>query len=386
MKRFFQSHTVTTGLAIFSMFFGAGNLMFPIKLGQIAGNQTIYAISGLLITAVLLPLLGLVSIILFNGSYNSFFNRMGKVPASIAIFFCMLIIGPLVAMPRIVTLSHIMIAPFIGDISLPIFTLLFLGLTFLGTYKESRILDLLGYVISPALLISLAIIIVKGFWFAQTTTSTNLTPSGAFLEGLTTGYMTLDVLGAIFFSSVVLNILKKNIASNNHSTSAFALTSLYAGLIATTILAFIYIAMSYLGAYYGTDLMNINEGQIFSVVSSRILGANAAIIIAIAVLMACYSTIVALAAVFSEYIQKTILRNRISFPVALFATLLLTAITSNLGLSSILTLSKPIILITYPSLIVLTLMNIGYKLFDIKILKPIIFITLLLSIAGYFFW
>lgn len=143
--------------------------------------------------------------------------------------------------------------------------------------------------------------------------------------------------------------------------------------------------MSYLGVYYGHNLNNINEGQIFSEVSFRILGPYAAIIIAIAVLMACYSTIVALAAVFAEYIQKTMSNNRISYGAALIGTLLATAITSNLGLTSILQLSAPIIEIGYPILIVLTIMNIAYKLFDIKIIKPIMLVTLLLSLAGYFF-
>lgn len=234
MKRFLQSYTFTTGLAIFSMFFGAGNLMFPIKIGLMAGCNNIFAIAGFLLTAVCLPLLGLVAIVLFNGDYTAFFNRMGKIPGSIAIFCCMLIIGPLIAMPRIVTLSHIMISPFIGEMNLQLFTLIFLGLTFLGTYKESRILDLLGYVISPALIISLSIIITKGFWLAQSPTEAQFPPLQTFWEGLTTGYMTLDVLGAIFFSSVVLTILKKNLSkSPTQSSSAFALTSLNAGLIAT---------------------------------------------------------------------------------------------------------------------------------------------------------
>jgi len=212
MKRFFQSQTIATGLAIFSMFFGAGNLIFPLKVGLLAGEKNIWAISGFLLTGVLLPLLGLLAIILFNGDYKAFFYRLGRIPGATFILFCMLIIGPLVAMPRIVTLSHIMVAPFLGNISLPIFCLLFLGLTFLGTYKENRIINLLGYVISPLLLISLIIIIVKGLLVrSEMTTSLDVPGVTLFWESVKVGYNTLDLLGAIFFSSIVITILKENL-------------------------------------------------------------------------------------------------------------------------------------------------------------------------------
>ena len=156
MKRLFQSKSITVGLAIFSMFFGAGNLIFPLYVGLQSGNLNLWGVSGFIVTGVILPLLGLIAIILFNGDYNAFFNRIGKEPGFFLLLFCMLIIGPFVAMPRIVTLSHIMVAPFLANIPLVVFTILFLGCTYLGTYKESKIINLLGNYISPALLISLA--------------------------------------------------------------------------------------------------------------------------------------------------------------------------------------------------------------------------------------
>jgi len=161
MKKLFQSDILAIGLAIFSMFFGAGNLMYPIKVGINSGSKIFFGMSGFLITSIILPLLGLVAMILFEGNYKNFFGRLGKIPGTFLLTSCILIIGPLIGIPRIVTLSYTMMSPFIPNMSLYLFTLLFLGFTFICTYKESKIVNLLGKYISPALLISLLIIIVR---------------------------------------------------------------------------------------------------------------------------------------------------------------------------------------------------------------------------------
>ncbi len=385
MKRFFQSQTIATGLAIFSMFFGAGNLIYPLNVGFIAGAKNLCAISGFMVTGVLLPLLALIAIILFNGDYHEFFNRLGKIPGALFILFCMLIIGPLFAIPRIVTVAHIMIAPFIGNISLPIFTFLFLALTFLGTYKESRIINLLGNVISPLLLVSLIIIIVKGLLFrgemTQEITSSCL---ALFWESIKIGYKTLDMLGAIFFSSIVITILREKLKDQSEkSLKKLAIMGLKAGLLGVALLAIVYLGMSYLGVFHGAGLGHLNEGELFSALSFRILGSHGAIIIALAVLMACYSTIVALTAVVSEYVQKTIFINKINYIQALLIVLGIAAVVSNFGLSKILKFSGPYIDVCYPALIVLVFVNIAYKLFGFKPVKIPVLVTLLVSSLFY---
>ncbi len=384
MKRFFQSQTLTTGLAIFSMFFGAGNLIFPLRVGLLSGDQNLWGISGFIITGVILPLLGLIAIILFNGDYKAFFNRIGTIPGSLLLLYCMLIIGPFVGMSRIVTLSHIMTAPFLNNISLIIFSIIFLILTFLGTYKESKIINLLGNYISPALLVSLVIIIGKGLFFPGTATTATETGPQLFMDSLIIGYKTLDLLGAIFFSSIVLTLLKRTMPHNNESSlHKLAILGLKSGTIGVSLLALIYIGMSYLGVFHGQGLAHLNEGELFSAISFRVLGEYGAIIIAIAVLMACYSTIIALAVVFAEFLQKIVCNNKISYLVALIIALVATGVISNFGLSTILHYSGPIIDIGYPVLIVLMILNIAYKIFGFKPVKTPVAIAFILSIANY---
>src|SRR5205085_260873 len=116
------------------------------------------------------------------------------------------VIGPVIAMPRIVTLSYVMIEPFMPEMSLFLFSLLFITFTFFATYKESKIINLLGYFVSPALMISLSIIIFKGI-FTHTTPSQSLQSAfQSFAQSFTYGYQTLDVLAGILFGSIILTV------------------------------------------------------------------------------------------------------------------------------------------------------------------------------------
>lgn len=392
MKRFLTSPTVSLGLAIFSMFFGAGNLMYPLAVGMFSGNQTVIGMIGFLITTVLLPLLGLLAMILFDGNYVTFFGRLGKIPGQFLIGACIIIIGPLIAIPRIVTLSHTMIAPFIPfafmqEITLAssaVFALLFLGITFLATYKESKIVSLLGNIISPLLLLSLIIIIAKGL-INGGTVATNTTSSwSVFTHNLILGYETLDLVGAIFFSSIILSLIKKTMgAAIAHSSKMRALMGLKAGLIGVSLLALIYIGMSVLGVLYGHNLGFINSGELFRIISFRVLGSHGAFIIALAVLMACLSTAIALAAVVAEYIQS---KTKLSFINSLITVLLLSMPLSIFGLSTVLSLTAgPIIYIGYPMIITLTLCNIAYKAIGFKPVKLPVLITFIAACISYWY-
>lgn len=381
------SKLISTGLAVFSMLFGAGNLMFPIAVGISSGSNNIYGMIGFTITAVLLPIAGLVGMILFDGNYDEFFQRLGKLPGKIIVLFCMLIIGPLLVIPRIVTLSHVMIAPFFPQVSPLLFALIFLGVTFLLTFRESKIVDLLGKFISPALLASLAIIIIKGLFFgAGQEIVTVSTPLQAFKSSLWCGYGTLDLLGAIFFSAIVISLLKENFAVNSKKDlNALARFGFKAGLIGTSLLGIIYWGMSYLGVYYGHGLEHVNEGEMFREISFKILNSYGSFVIVIAVLMACLSTAIALGAVVGEYAQKNIFNRKINFAWSLLLVLLASLPLSIYGLSAVLKLTGgPLMYICYPVLIALTLLNIAYKKFNFKPVRlPVLLVAILATISYY---
>lgn len=392
MKKFFSSQAVTTGLAIFSMLFGAGNLMYPLMAGLFAGDQTPIAMAGFFITAVCLPVAGLIGMILFDGNYEQFFGRLGKIPGAITIWCCMMFLGPLIAIPRITTLSHTMVAPFIPwnflqtitPLSSFVFCLMFLGITFIATYRENKIVDILGNYISPALLFALSIIIIKGFITPGQLTHFDTPSLEIFTANLKRGYETLDLIGALFFASIVLNILKNTLGMQlSQKPRLLAWTGFKAGIIGTSLLGIVYIAMSFLGAYHGYGFENANAGELFREISFRVLGNYGAAIIALAVLMACLSTAIALAAVVAEYAQYRIFRNTIGFASSLTLVLIACIPLSTVGLLQVLKLTGgPITYIGYPILATITFCNIAYKLFNFKPIKTpvlIVFIATLLS-------
>lgn len=394
MKRFFQSHIVTIGLAIFSMLFGAGNLMYPLLVGIKSGDNLWYGMGAFLITAVILPLIGLIAMILFDGNYEAFFARLGKRTGSFFIFLCMLIIGPGLVIPRIVTLSHVMMSPFIPSEFLStispassfVFTLLFLAVTFLFTYKENKIVAVLGNIISPLLLLSLIIIIVKGYFSANGMVENHQPLSTIITENLLLGYGTLDLLGAIFFCAIVLSILRHSLGSRFETDKRLRLmVGFQAGLLGVSLLALIYCGMALLGAYYGHAVAGVSEGLLFREIALLILGKRAAIIIAVAVLLACLSTAIALSAVCAEYVQKTLFPNKLSYLHSLLLVLIACIPLCIFGLSTVLQLTGgPITYIGYPVLITLTFANIAYSLFGFKPVKLPVLVVFIITLLSYF--
>lgn len=387
MKRLLESDTVSIGLAIFSMLFGAGNLMFPIKVGMSAGPQNLWGMLGFALTAVLLPVFGLIAMVLFEGDYRRFFARLGSGVGRAIVIICMLIIGPGLALPRIVTLSHIMMAPFLPEMSSFAFSLLFLGITFLCAFRESKIVELLGKYISPALLVSLVIIIAKGLFYpGESVEVVAQSKINVFTENVIFGYGTLDLLGGLFFASIVLTILKNKFSAElNEDPHKLASISLKAGLIGTSLLGLVYLGLSYLGVYHGFGLEGVNLGELFREISFRVLGSYGAFIIATAVLMACLSTSIALSAVLAEFVKEEF-NHKVKFVNALIFTLVACIPLSVYGLDAVLKLTGgPITFIGYPILIAITFLNIAYKLFGFKPIKLPVAITGLVSLALYLY-
>ncbi len=386
-----RTHIISIALAIFSMLFGAGNLIYPLAVGRDAGPLTFFGMLGFLITSVFLPLAGLIGMILFNGDYKPFFNRLGKIPGALLILASMLIIGPVIAIPRIVTLSHTMIAPFIplaflqsiNTYSSFVFGLIFLGITFLAAFRENKIVDILGKFIAPALLISLIVIITQGIFSATTATTAISDAFSLFKTNFIRGYETLDLLGTIFFTSIVITILK-NTFGTEYKPHALAAIGFQAGTIGVALLGFVYIGMSILGAFHGHGLAEAHAGELFRAISFNVLGSGGAAIIGTAVLMACLSTSIALSAVVAEYTQHTIFNDKISYVLALITILLASLPLSTFGLGSVLALTAgPIVYIGYPILIVLTFCNIGYKLFGFEPVKLPVLATLIIATITY---
>lgn len=394
MKRFLQSEIVTLGLAVFSMLFGAGNLMYPLAVGMFSGTQNPLGITSFMITAICLPLLGIITMILYKGDYEAFFARLGKQSGKLMIFVCMLVLGPIIAMPRIITLSHTMMTPFIpcDFLTQPsagasfVFALIFLSITFIFTYRESKIVDILGLIVSPVLLGSLCYIIGKGLYYAQEPIEQIQSSTSVFFGNLVRGYETLDLIGALFFSSIILSIIRSNPQHKDCTEQQYALTGFKGGLIGTSLLAIVYIGMSVLGVFYGKGLEHINSGELFREISLRILGNCGTLIVALAVLLACLSTAIALAAVIAEYVKNKLFNNNITYAQALLLTLISCIPLATAGLGWVLSLTAgPLTFVGYPMLIALTICNLAHKAWGFNAVRIPVLLTFIVSLGAYFY-
>jgi branched-chain amino acid:cation transporter, LIVCS family len=261
------------------------------------------------------------------------------------------------------------------------------GLLFLCTYRPRRILSLLGYVLTPMLLLSLAIIVIKGLWGMPKPDAAMHTGWVAFKRGLLDGYNTLDLLAAFFFSSIVLLCLKKNHTEKSISEKKTMLSiAMLGSLIAAFLLTFFYVCFAFLAAGHSVELQSVASDQLLGTLASKILGSQAGLIASALVCFACFTTEVALTAIFAGFLQKTLFKEKISYPTALVLTLLVAFLVSTLHFNGISAFLVPIVQICYPSLIVLSVLNIAHKLWGFKPVKSFVYGTMVITLAAYLFF
>ncbi len=374
------SRSLATGLAMFSMFFGAGNIIFPLALGRLAGNQNGYAISGLLLTAAAIPIAGVISILLFDGSYRSFFQRIGKIPGFVLALIIISLLGPLGSCPRCIALSYTTLKNTLPMLSQTAFSGLSCIVIFLFTFKRNKILSLLGWILTPALLASLITIIILGLTRNSSMPAAQGSPVFFFLEGLKEGYNTMDLLAAFFFSSGIVTGLKMQ-----SSLKASPLnTAFRASLIAALLLSIIYIGFSYLTALHGNLFIGLGKDELLAAVTMKIAGAYAGPLVCSTVALACLTTAIALISAFTDFVHKEVFQEKLQYNLVLISSLLITFFVSTFEFTKISAFLGPILEICYPGLIVLTALNILHKITGFTPIKIPVFLTFLLS--AYFYY
>lgn len=360
MSVFQRSKTVATGLAMFSMFFGAGNIVFPLLVGQQAQDQTLLAILGLLITAVCVPFAGVIGMILYDGDPQKFFGRLGRLPGLFVAGCILCLIGPFGGMPRCVTLSYATLSSNLPGMSLPFFSVIACLVILACSYKKTYIMHVLGYVLTPVLLVCLAAIGIAGLWNSSEATAALPEAWNNFTFGLQEGYNTMDLLAAFYFSGVVLTSLKQQ--NSDSSPKALFWQALKASAIGATLLSLIYVVFSLVAAGLGPTLADVPKDKLLGHVSAAVLGPYTGVVASLAMSLTCLTTAIALATIFAETIQKQLFSNRITYLQALLITLAVNCATSMLEFTVIIELLFPLLQWMYPVLIVLTFVNIAWKL------------------------
>ena len=378
----------SSALAIFAMFFGAGNVVFPLLLGKETGSMSGYAILGLLLTAIGGPLIGLCGATLFEGKFKEFFGRSGKIGGYILMAVSSILLGPLAVMPRCVAVSHAALLPFFPSMSMWLFSLIAAVVSVACIYKRSKVLPILGYVLSPILIVLLIAIIVKGALTPSLPTMVDLSAGKAFVQGLTTGYDTMDLIASIFFAVSIWHLLRTRLHVDHLSDKKRVIKiTLLSGLIAGLLLGAIYVGLCAITANQIPLLEAIEPQNLLTHLSYQILGPHWGALANWAIALACITTIMSLATTFSEIFRKDFFFGKLSHFWTVTIIMAITALFSNLGFKAIMAFIHPIVALFYPAIIVLTLCNIAHKLWGFKPVKiPVaatFFATLIFS--GKFF-
>ncbi|MBP6217542.1 MAG: branched-chain amino acid transport system II carrier protein [Oligoflexales bacterium] len=376
-------HVLVVGFALFSMFFGSGNLIYPLTVGQnLNQSMFLYGLLGFLLTAVLVPFSGTLTMVLFDGNYNSLLHYFGKKFGILITFIVLLFWIPLGSGPRCITVSH---AAFktaslhtgFPEVPLWLFSLIYSLLIYWLSFKKSRILDIIGGLLTPFLLISLLITIYLGLQgdpsplpSIATSLQAASHPSFAFSLGLQEGYYTMDLISSLFFSSTVIGILKRQAKKKHPEThpnirsSAYLWEAARASVIGVGILTLVYIGLIKLAIQHSEVLLtaNVPKEAMISYLAIKILGFPMAGFTLSAIILACLTTSIALCAVFSEFLQLYIFKHSSYRTCLLFSTSIVFAVSTQ-GFSLISSISTPVFQILYPFLILLILIVVPIELY-----------------------
>lgn len=375
----------STGIAIFSMFFGSGNVVFPLLLGQITGEQIPWALVGLGITAVGAPLLGLFGCVLFEGDCKKFFYRMGEIPGYLMVILIIALLGPIGVMPRCFIVAYGAISPYFPGLSMWVFSLLAGLLTLILIARRKYILPILGYVLSPLLILTLVSIIIVSIVKTGSLPASEHTSFTAFVKGLAVGYDTMDLLASIFFSVSVWMLLKEklNITHYSEVKTKMIPTYMVASLIGGGLLGLIYIGLCFSSAMHHQMIAGAAPEQVLASLAVHLLGPKLAVVANVAVALACLTTVMSLAVAMVDVIHVEIMNTSIgtkipySYGGMMVLMIAITVVFSLLGFSSIMKFLHPIMEICYPAIIVLTICNILYKLYGFPYVKLPVYVTII---------
>ncbi len=363
---------ITIGSMLFGLFFGAGNLIFPVHMGQEAGASTTLATLGFIITGVGLPFLGIVAIG-FSKS-NGLYDLASRVSQKYGLLFTMMLyltIGPFFALPRTATVSfEIGLTPFISadyyTISLLIFTLAFFFLAWVLSLNPSNIMVWIGKVLNPLFLVFLAFLIVSAFIkpmgdIAALPIQESYQQNPIF-KGFTEGYNTMDVLASLAFGIIVVNTIK-NLGVTN--TTDIAKDTFKAGFISLVLMSIIYGSLAYLGATSLNQFpLSENGGIALAQISTYYFGSLGSILLAIIVTIACLKTAIGLISACAEMFNELFPGISYRHFVHLFS--LISMLIANVGLTSIIKISVPVLMFLYPLAITLVILAFLSPLFHHK--------------------
>lgn len=368
MEKLKMKQVLSLTLTLFAVFFGAGNMIFPPAMGQLAGENYLQALAGFILTDAGIALLGMIAVVLVGNKImdlGDLVSRKFSLLLSVTVY---LLIGPLFALPRTGSVSYeLAVRPYVPQqytwiVSL-IVTAAFFGLTYYLSGNPSKIVDIIGKYMTPILIISIIVLYLVCVFADK---SGNVVQYGpiqkatgeyqdiAFFKGMIEGYNALDGPAGPVFAIIIINAVTGFQIKERKNVVKYTILS---GIGAVAILSGVYYMLTYIGATTRTAFAN--GGALLHAVASDLLGPAGGIVLGASVFLACMTTSIGLTTSFADYFHEllpSVSYRRITAIVCLFSFAV-----SNVGLSYLIAVSQPVLMMIYPVLIVLIVLSFGRK-------------------------
>lgn len=346
---------IICGFALFAIFFGAGNLIFPPYLGVISGNNWGIANIAFLLSDPLLPILGVIVTALLGGQATDLGKRVSKHFSIIIGAISIILIGPLFAVPRTGATTHeIFVQSFVPSAPQWITSLIFFGLTLYIAIHSHTVIDAIGKYLTPILLFILLLVfiaaVVQPNASFQTTTS-----AGLFSQSFKEGYQTMDALGAALMAGVVISDLTRRGYTEKKEQHQMMFG---VGIVSFILLALVYSSLTYAGATVSTVYdSTIQRPALLIGLIEQLLGSFGKVAMGIAVSFACLTTSVGLITTCGHYFS-TLTNGKLEYKKIVIVSVVISFLLSLLGVDALLQLAVPVLSAIYPMVIALIFLSI----------------------------
>ena len=346
--------TIIIGFALFAIFFGAGNLIFPPYLGVTAGENWGIATLAFLISDPLLSIIAVMVVAALGGSALNVGRRVHPLFASALAAICVLLIGPIFAVPRTGASTHeIFVQSYFPSAPQWITSLVFFGIVLWITYKENSVMDAIGKYLTPILLLILFLIFV-GAVLQPNASFAATDRTGLFAQGFKEGYQTMDVLGAPLLAGVVM----KDITRRGYLNKKDQFRMMFGvGIVAFILLALVYSTLAYSGASMSTVIdSTAQRAAMLTTIVKNLLGSWGQLAMGLAVCFACLTTAIGLTTTCGQYFEE-VSKGKISYKKTILVTVAVEFIISFVGVDSLINLAVPVLTFIFPIMIALILFS-----------------------------
>ena len=346
--------TIIIGFALFAIFFGAGNLIFPPYLGVTAGENWGIATLAFLISDPLLSIIAVMVVAALGGSALNVGRRVHPLFASALAAICVLLIGPIFAVPRTGASTHeIFVQSYFPSAPQWITSLVFFGIVLWITYQENSVMDAIGKYLTPILLVILFCIFVAAIIQPDATFS-QTDGTGLFAQGFKEGYQTMDVLGAPLLAGVVM----KDITRRGYLNKKDQFRMMFGvGIVAFILLAVVYSTLAYSGASMSTVIdTTAQRAAMLTTIVKNLLGSWGQLAMGLAVCFACLTTAIGLTTTCGQYFEE-VSKGKISYKKTILVTVAVEFIVSLVGVDSLINLAVPVLTFIFPIMIALILFS-----------------------------